>query len=254
MIIYIQIIYIIYLQYSYMKNSFSLIDSRTGNTTSLSEGIISSQPTTGWLWSPESLPEFSSDDIQQMSGMSYQDVAKTILGSFDFGISSVELWKVIDEAYGDQWYNSDITPVKKIDGTMTPLYWLHLWYGPTFAFKNVALEFLPRLLSKLVTDRTLHVLWASSGDTVNAAHSWVKGTNINSMFMLPNTGPSYVQALQAKNGISDNPNALTFLADKPFDPLQDIVKKINKEHTEFKINNNITSFNSINVKCALAYT
>jgi len=105
----------------------------------------------------------------------------------------------------------------------------------------------------MVQDRTLHVLGASSGDTINAAHSGVKGTNINSMFMLPNTGPSYVQALQAKNGISDNPNALTLLADKPFDPLQDIVKKINgPEYQDFKEEHGITSFNSINIARILA--
>lgn len=45
--------------------------------------------------------------------------------------------------------------------------------------------------------------------------------------MLPSTGPSAVQRLQAVNGIVNNPNAFTLLADAPFDPLQDIVKKIN---------------------------
>lgn len=234
-----------------MRHDFPLVDSRTGETTSLSTGIKTSQPLSGGLWSPQELPEISSEEIGFMSNMSYQNLAKTILWRFDFGIWSDELWKVIDEAYGDQWHNSDITPVKQIGNTN--LHSLHLGYGPTFAFKNVALEFLPRLLSKLVTDRTLHVLGASSGDTINAAHSGVKGTNINSMFMLPSTGPSYVQALQAQKGISDNPNALTFLADKPFDPLQDIVKKINgPEFQDFKEEHGITSFNSINIARILA--
>ncbi len=47
-----------------------------------------------------------------MSGMSYQELAKTILGRFDWGIKQEELETIIDEAYGKQWHNSDITPVQ----------------------------------------------------------------------------------------------------------------------------------------------
>lgn len=236
---------------SLMKHSFPLIDSRTGIRTSLSEGIQTSQPISWGLWSPEGFPQFSDEQVSAMSHMNYQWLAHAILSRFDFGVSENELSQIISEAYWNQWHNEDITPVKQIGDRN--LHSLHLGYGPTFAFKNVALEFLPRLLSRLVTDRALHVLWASSGDTINAAHSGVKWTNINSMFMLPNKWPSYVQALQAKNGISHNPNALTFLADQPFDPLQDIVKKINKEEfQQFKQENGIISFNSINIARILA--
>lgn len=235
-----------------MKHSFPLVDSRTGQITSLSQAIQTSQPISWGLWSPEGFPQFSDEQVKAMSAMSYQWLAQTILWRFDFGISENELQDVIAEAYGDQWHNEDITPMKQIGNTN--LHSLHLGYGPTLAFKNVALEFLPRLLSKMAREKTFHVLWASSGDTINAAHSGVKGTNINSMFMLPNIGPSYVQALQAKNGISDNPNAFTILADQSFDPLQDIVKKVNTdpEFADFKEQNNIISFNSINIARILA--
>jgi threonine synthase len=71
--------------------------------------------------------------------------------------------------------------------------------------------------------------------------------------MLPNTGPSEVQRLQAINGIVSNLNAFTILADVPFDPLQDVVKRINSpEHASFKTLHNITSFNSINIARILA--
>jgi threonine synthase len=157
---------------------------------------------------------------------------------------------IVDAAYGPQWHHADITPVLPV---APGLHSLHLGHGPTFAFKNVALEFLPRILSELVGDRTIHVLGASSGDTINAAHSGVKGTNIRSLFMLPSTGPSQVQRLQAVNGIVDNPNAVTLLADQPFDPLQAIVKRINgPEFQEFKQEHGITSFNSINIARILA--
>jgi threonine synthase len=72
--------------------------------------------------------------------------------------------------------------------------------------------------------------------------------------MLPATGPSAVQRLQAVGGIVDNPNAFTLLADAPFDPLQEIVKKINTDpaYSDFKEEHNITSFNSINIARILA--
>lgn len=71
--------------------------------------------------------------------------------------------------------------------------------------------------------------------------------------MLPSTGPSAVQRLQAVNGIVNNPNALTLLAEVPFDPLQDVVKKVNsREFADFKAEHNITSFNSINIARILA--
>lgn len=71
--------------------------------------------------------------------------------------------------------------------------------------------------------------------------------------MLPSKGPSVVQRLQAEYAISDNPNAFTLLAQIPFDPLQDIVKRINsEEYRSFKEQYNITSFNSINIARILA--
>lgn len=236
---------------SMMNHNFSLIDSRTGDTTSLRDWILTSQPESGGLWSPSDLPNISQSEIESMAGMSYQWVAFRVLSKFDFWIPKEEVLYIIEEAYGDQWHNKDITPVNKIGDTN--LYWLDLGQWPSFAFKNAALEFAPRLVSQMEPEKIFNVVGASSGDTVNASHNGVKNTNINSLFMLPNEGPSYVQRLQAINGISDNPNALTLTADKSFDPLQDIVKKINSpKFSEFKKENNIISFNSINIARILA--
>jgi threonine synthase len=227
-----------------------LQDSRSPETSSLESAVQTSQPISGGLWSLKDFPQISENQISLFTSMTYQQIAEEILWQFDFGITDWELEKIISEAYGEQWHHHHITPVKHITEN---LYSLHLGYGPTFAFKNIALEFLPRLLSVLAKDKVINVLWASSGDTINAAHSGVKWTNIRSIFMLPSTGPSVVQRLQAVNGIVDNPNALTLLADASFDPLQDIVKRVNSpEFTDFKAEHNITSFNSINIARILA--
>ncbi|EKE27281.1 MAG: hypothetical protein ACD_3C00227G0002 [uncultured bacterium (gcode 4)] len=231
--------------------NYLLSDSRSDERLNLSGAIQTSQPLSWGLWSITDFPQVTSEEIQHLAGKTYQEVALSILLRFDFWVSWEELKKIINDAYWEQWHRSEITPVKQIWDTN--LHSLHLWYGPTFAFKNVALEFLPRLLSVLTKWKIVNVLWASSWDTINAAHSGVKWTNIRSVFMLPNVWPSHVQGLQAVNGIVDNPNALTLLADKPFDPLQDIVKKVNgPEFVDFKKEHNITSFNSINIARILA--
>ena len=227
-----------------------LQDSRSSERMSLRNAIITSQPYSWGLWCPKYFPQVSPETLQNLVWGSYQNLAKYILGLWNFWVSRDSLGQVIDSAYGAQWYRKEITPVKHISDN---IYSLHLWYGPTFAFKNIALEFLPRILSAMCPDKKIHVLWASSGDTINAAHSGVKGTNIYSLFMLPSKGPSVVQRLQAEYAISDNPNAFTLLAEIPFDPLQDIVKRINsEEYRNFKERYSITSFNSINIARILA--
>ncbi len=233
-----------------MKPNF-LSDSRSNETSTLSNAIQTSQPLSGWLWCITDFPQVNLENIQNLVWKSYQELAYDVLSRYDFWVTNEELKDIINEAYWPQWHRKEITPVKQIWDTN--LYSLHLWYWPTFAFKNIALEFLPRLLSVLAKWKTINVLWASSWDTINAAHSWVKWTNIRSIFMLPSTWPSKVQRLQAVNGIVNNPNAITLLADVPFDPLQDIVKKINwPEFADFKAEHNITSFNSINIARILA--
>ena len=124
-----------------------LFDTRSKETSTLKNAIITSQPISGWLWAIRDFPQVQADELKNLAWSSYQELALNILWRFDFWISRDELKSVINEAYWNQWHNKDITPVKQMWNL--PLYSLHLGYGPTFAFKNVALEFLPRLLSKL---------------------------------------------------------------------------------------------------------
>ena len=116
-------------------------------------------------------PQISREQLDLFRHASYQSIAKQVLGAWSFGLESSTLDAIIDAAYGEQWHHEDITPVRHISDN---LYSLHLGYGPTFAFKNIALEFLPRLLSAMTHGKIVHVLGASSGDTINAAHSGVK--------------------------------------------------------------------------------
>lgn len=198
----------------------------------------------------ESMPQVNAQEMQQMIESSYQDTADTVLGKFELGLSPADLKTVIDRAYGDQWHNKEITPLRRLDMSKN-LHILELGHGPTFAFKNVALELLGRYLD-MVNTETLRALGASSGDTINAAHYAVNGSkHLSSIFLLPDSGPSNVQMLQAL--ANDIRNAMTILVSGDFDITQAAIKKFNSpEYAEFKKANNFISFNSIQILRLLA--
>lgn len=230
-----------------MNRLDTVIDSRTGNEATLPDAIKTSQPLSGWLFTPknDTLPAINPEEISQMADMDYQTLALNILSRFDLWISQEELKEAIGQAYGDQWYSKDITPVTPL-WKGTNLHSLHLGMWPTFAFKNVALELVPRIIGKLSKGKQLTAIGASSGDTINAAHFWVDGTNIDSVFLLPYEGPSEVQTLQATS--SRIKNAITILIKWDFDTAQAHIKTFNgPEYADFKEKHNTLSFNSIQI-------
>lgn len=58
----------------------------------------------------------------KMVGKTYQDVAYAVLSQFDFGVTNVQLRKIIDEAYGEQWHHPHVTPVKHIADNLHSLH------------------------------------------------------------------------------------------------------------------------------------
>lgn len=99
-----------------------LVNSRTGEKTSLSNAILTSQPASGGLYTPEhgSLPRMSDRELYAMSSQSYQEVAEMVLSQFDLGLTPEERQQVIKEAYGTQWRDNRITPVRTLaDGLHT---------------------------------------------------------------------------------------------------------------------------------------
>ncbi|TSC97042.1 MAG: Uncharacterized protein Greene101449_1327, partial [Candidatus Peregrinibacteria bacterium Greene1014_49] len=187
----------------------------------------------------------SAAEIQQLVEASYADTANAILTKFNMGLSPEQLAEVVSGAYGEQWHHPDITPVTTLKENQN-LYLLELGHGPTLAFKNVGLEFLGRYLD-MVNTEMLRALGASSGDTINAAHNATRGrSKLHSIFLLPETGPSDVQMLQAL--AHDIETAMTILISGDFDIAQDAIKTFNApEHHNFKAENNFISFNSIQI-------
>lgn len=233
---------------SMKHNLISTRDSAGDSELSLHEAILTSQPSDGGLFV---FPEMPKLELSKLIDLDFRALAKTILGQFDFGIPKKALDAVIDEAYGSQWDTSEIIPVTPLWGKN---FLLELYHGPTQAFKDIALQFLPRVLSRYRREgEVMRALGASSGDTISAAHFGVGDVaGLQSIFLLPAKGPSEIQLLQAvANGFH---NVMTILIEGSFDDGQRIIKTIMSEerYRDIKYENNFISFNSINIARILA--
>ena len=160
----------------------------------------------GGLFVPESFPKFSSDDIDRMIGMDYQGRAVEVLSKYLTDFTAEEIRSCVSAAYTDKFDNNEPAPLVEVTKGMNLL---ELWHGPTCAFKDMALQLLPHLLTASVAkcskDRTTVILVATSGDTGKAAldgFADVKGTKI--IVFYPQNGVSAMQKLQMTTQTGDN--------------------------------------------------
>lgn len=104
-----------------------------------------------------------------------------------------DLRSIITKSYSNTFRSKDITPIKKVGKE----YFLELFHGPTFAFKDVALQFLGNLFDYILQRRKgskLTILGATSGDTGSAAIAGLRGKdNIECFILYPEGGVSPVQ-------------------------------------------------------------
>lgn len=215
-----------------------------------SEVIKNGLATDGGLYVPESIPTVSLDEIAELSKMSYPQRAATILSMYLSDYTYEELLEDATNAYCEKSFPEGAAPLKKISDNT---YSLELWKGPTAAFKDMALQIMPRLLSRALVKtgekNTALILVATSGDTGKAAlegHKDVSGVKI--MVFYPVDGVSKVQKLQMVTQTGSNVNVCAIKGN--FDDAQTGVKKIfsNPEAKEKLLKNSyiLSSANSIN--------
>ncbi|NPV52132.1 MAG: threonine synthase [Firmicutes bacterium] len=187
----------------------------------------------GGLFTPERVPELGMSGactIDDMVGMSYLERAKVILGAFLTDFTDEELAACIRAAYGRGAFDvKGVAPVRPLAGPGSQLYILELWHGPTCAFKDVALQILPHLLTlasmKTSEEKEIVILVATSGDTGKAALEGFKdvpGTRI--IVFYPHAGVSEVQERQMVTQEGRNVAVVGILGN--FDEAQTGVKRI----------------------------
>ena len=181
----------------------------------------------GGLFVPVSFPVLPEDAIGKMLDMPYIKRAETIMKMFLGDFTTGELKAYTQSAYGPSAFDhEDVAPVIKSNDKTA---FLELWHGPTCAFKDMALQMLPHLLSasldKTAEQKDVCILVATSGDTGKAALEGfrdVKRTKI--MVFYPEDGVSDIQKLQmtTQEGLNVGVSAVK----GNFDDAQAGVKKI----------------------------
>ena len=212
-----------------------------------SETVFEGLAPDGGLILPERIPRLSEEEIKRLRDLSYVELALEIFKYFVGDIPEEDLKGLVSRAY-TKFRHPDVAPVKKVE----ELYILELFYGPTFAFKDIALQFLGELFEYLLlkSGRRINILGATSGDTGSAAIYGVRGKRNISIFILhPHKRVSEVQALMMTT-VTDE-NVFNLAIEGTFDDCQYIVKSIFMD-LEFKRRFGLTAINSINWARVLA--
>ena len=192
------------------------------------QAIVQGISPDGGLFVPESIPQIDRSFLEGLMGMDYVGRAKAVLALYLTDFTSQELDSCVRGAYGEGRFDHPrIAPVVRA-GKKGP-WMLELWHGPTCAFKDMALQLLPRLMTtaaaKLGDRHTIAVLTATSGDTGKAALEGfrdVPGTKV--MVFYPQDGVSPMQKLQMTT--QEGENVAVFGINGNFDAAQSGVKAI----------------------------
>ena len=191
------------------------------SSTAIAQGIASD----GGLFVPQEIPKITAAEILSLKTLSYEDTAKHILSLFLTDYSKEEIEVAIKNAYG-KFDCNEVVPVKKLDEN---IYSAELWHGPTSAFKDVALQLLPHLLTSAVKKNNIKenilILTATSGDTGKAALEGfkdVEGTKV--VVYYPHNGVSDIQYLQMATQEGDNTEVIA--VEGNFDDTQTGVKQM----------------------------
>ena len=180
----------------------------------------------GGLFVPTQIPTIGEDFINELVTLSYPERAARILSLFLTDYTYEELLADATAAYSPDKFIPEAAPISTLDGGR---YMLELWHGPTSAFKDMALQIMPRLftraLKKCGEERRALILVATSGDTGKAAlegYRDVEGTAIKVFY--PIDGVSRVQKLQMQTQEGNNVSVSGIVGN--FDDAQSGVKAI----------------------------
>ncbi len=181
----------------------------------------------GGLFVPEKGIKLSLEDINKLTGMTYQERAVEILKYFLGDYTAEELKDCVTQAYTSSKFDTAaIAPLRVLNENV---HILELWHGPTCAFKDMALQILPHFLIKAMgktgESSEIVILVATSGDTGKAALEGFKDVNGTRIIVFfPQKGVSQVQKMQMVT--QEGSNVYSIGVDGNFDDTQNGVKAI----------------------------
>ena len=209
----------------------AFIDTRglAGEPRSFCEAIVTGIAPGGGLFVPERIPALDIDTICGLAKLPYAGRAAAVYEAFDTDVPAQDVRLLMDGAYAD---NFDVPAVAPVVPLSEDTYVLELFHGPTSAFKDMALQCLPRFFeyacAKLRREGRLDhdhlILVATSGDTGKAALEGFAGReHVSIAVFYPDGGVSDIQLRQMTTQRGDN--VAVFAARGDFDDCQTSVKR-----------------------------
>ncbi len=204
----------------------------------------------GGLYMPTEIPKIDLDFISSMVEDSYSERAYKVLSLYLTDYDKETLHDICLKAYSDKRFTAGAAPVVTLNDKISVL---ELWHGPTCAFKDMALQIMPMLLSEALKmtgeEKTAFILVATSGDTGKAALEGYRDVDkVKIMVFYPENGVSAMQKLQMASQEGENVNVVAIKGN--FDDAQTGVKEIfASEEIKAKLlekNTFLSSANSIN--------
>ena len=194
---------------------------------SASEAIKRGIAADGGLFVPNTIPKIDEKWLVNLINLDYRERAFQVLRLFLSDYSEEELRVCINNAYTtDKFDDAAIAPIISINDNK---FVLELWHGPTSAFKDMALQILPQLmssaLSKTKEEAEIVILTATSGDTGKAAlEGFANVDQIKIIVFYPDEGVSPIQRLQMVTQLGSNVSVVAVKGN--FDDTQTGVKTI----------------------------
>lgn len=197
---------------------------------SASQAIAQGISKDGGLFVPQEIPEYDINTIKELLGLDYKGIAKKVFADFLTDFTADEIEDCVKKAYTSAKFGSDNpAPLvfKKYNGNDVNI--LELWHGPTCAFKDMALQILPHLLTKSLKKtndgKDAVILVATSGDTGKAALEGFKDVEHTKIIVFyPAQGVSPMQKHQMNT--QEGSNVKVCAIEGNFDDAQTGVKKI----------------------------
>ena len=208
------------------------------------DAVLAGLASDGGLYVPESIPQFSQDEIASWAGLSYQELAFKVMKPYVAGeIADDELRNLIEKSYATFRHDA-IAPLVQ---TGHNEFILELFQGPTLAFKDFALQFLGNLLDHVLTkrDQRVVIMGATSGDTGSAAIEGCRHSDHVDIFILhPHSRVSDVQRRQMTTVLDENVHNIALEGN--FDDCQSMVKASFADQSFLPEGRQLVAVNSIN--------
>ena len=208
----------------------------------------------GGLFVPQEFPKYTEETFKELLKTDYKGRAKKVFSDFLSDFTAEEIEECVNKAYtAEKFGGANPAPMAYTQLNGAPLNILELWHGPTCAFKDMALQILPHLLTKSLKKtndgKDAVILVATSGDTGKAALEGFKDVDHTKIIVFyPVNGVSPMQKHQMNT--QEGNNVKVCAIEGNFDDAQTGVKKIftTPEIAEKLAENNMlfSSANSIN--------